>query len=54
MMKKNPVRILTAVLCLLACSIVLVSYVTAADCDRPTYPECHVHLQFPREPCPYE
>lgn len=50
MMKKNPVRILTAVLCLLACSVVLVSYVTAADCDRPTYPGAMFTCSFPVNP----
>jgi hypothetical protein len=50
MMKKYPVRILAAVLCMLACSIVLVSCVTAADCDNPKYPSAMFTCRFPEEP----
>jgi len=49
-MMKNPVRILTAALCMLACSIVLVSCVTAADCDNPKYPGAMFTCRFPEEP----
>jgi PKD repeat protein len=41
-MKKFPVRILTAVLCLLACSVVLVPYATASDpCMNWEYPSAY-------------
>jgi len=46
-MKILPRYILTAALLLLACSILLAPFVTAADCDRPGRPDANSALEHP-------
>jgi PKD repeat protein len=45
-MKKNPARILIAALFMLACSVAIVPYMTAATCDHPEMPKAEFSMKY--------